>query len=215
MARALEEGGLPAGRAAVARIVGRDPESLDAAGVARAAVESLAENFSDGVVAPVFWMALAGLPGGGGLQGDQHRRQHDRAPDASGTAPSAGRRRGSTIWSTCRRRGWRRCCWSAAACLLPGASPRGALAGGAAGRAAAPLAERRLAGGGDGGGARVRAGGAAALRRGAGRGRGDGARAGGAISGPRDIRRALRLYWIADALLIAVLAAVALVIWRG
>ena len=47
----------------MARIVGRDPESLDEAGVARAAVESLAENFSDGVVAPVFWLAVAGLPG--------------------------------------------------------------------------------------------------------------------------------------------------------
>ncbi len=44
-------------------IVGRDPESLDAHGVARAAIESLAENFSDGVVAPVFWYLLLGLPG--------------------------------------------------------------------------------------------------------------------------------------------------------
>jgi adenosylcobinamide-phosphate synthase len=63
VATALERDGLAAGRAAVAKIVGRDPEALDEAGVARAAIESLAENFSDGVVAPVFWMALAGLPG--------------------------------------------------------------------------------------------------------------------------------------------------------
>jgi adenosylcobinamide-phosphate synthase len=63
VATALERDGLAAGRAAVAKIVGRDPEVLDEAGVARAAIESLAENFSDGVVAPVFWMALAGLPG--------------------------------------------------------------------------------------------------------------------------------------------------------
>jgi adenosylcobinamide-phosphate synthase len=63
VAAALEQDGLAGGRAAVARIVGRDPEALDEAGVARAAIESLAENFSDGVVAPVFWMALAGLPG--------------------------------------------------------------------------------------------------------------------------------------------------------
>ncbi len=63
VAEALESGGLPAGRAAVARIVGRDPQSLDAAAVARAAIESLAENFSDGVVAPAFWCALLGLPG--------------------------------------------------------------------------------------------------------------------------------------------------------
>lgn len=55
--------GLAEGRAAVAHIVGRDPQSLDRAGVARAAVESVAENFSDGVVAPVFWFVLAGLPG--------------------------------------------------------------------------------------------------------------------------------------------------------
>jgi adenosylcobinamide-phosphate synthase len=63
VADALEEGGLPAGREAVAHIVGRDTAELDEAGVARAAIESLAENFSDGVVAPAFWMVLAGLPG--------------------------------------------------------------------------------------------------------------------------------------------------------
>ncbi len=63
VATALEQGGVIAGRAAVAKIVGRDVGALDAAGVARAAIESLAENFSDAVVAPVFWMAIAGLPG--------------------------------------------------------------------------------------------------------------------------------------------------------
>jgi adenosylcobinamide-phosphate synthase len=63
VADALEDGGLPAGRAAVAHIVGRDTADLDEAGVARAAIESLAENFSDGVVAPAFWMVLGGLPG--------------------------------------------------------------------------------------------------------------------------------------------------------
>ncbi len=60
---ALEREGLAAGRRAVSHIVGRDPESLDAAGVVRAAVESLAENFSDGVVAPAFWGVLLGVPG--------------------------------------------------------------------------------------------------------------------------------------------------------
>ena len=59
-------------------IVGRDTDALDEAGVCRAAIESLAENFSDGVVAPLFWLAVGGLPGGRRLQGDQHRRQHDR-----------------------------------------------------------------------------------------------------------------------------------------
>ena len=63
VATALEQGGVIAGRAAVAKIVGRDTDALDAGGVARAAIESLAENFSDAVVAPVFWMAIAGLPG--------------------------------------------------------------------------------------------------------------------------------------------------------
>jgi adenosylcobinamide-phosphate synthase len=58
------ETGLEHGRKAVSQIVGRDPGSLDEAGVARAAIESLAENFSDGVVAPTFYIALAGLPGG-------------------------------------------------------------------------------------------------------------------------------------------------------
>lgn len=55
--------GLDQGRQAVAHIVGRDPNQLDEHGVARAAIESLAENFSDGVVAPVFWGLLLGLPG--------------------------------------------------------------------------------------------------------------------------------------------------------
>lgn len=63
VAEGLERGGLPAGRAAVAMIVGRNPQQLDEAGVARAAIESLSENFSDGVVAPAFWLGLAGLPG--------------------------------------------------------------------------------------------------------------------------------------------------------
>ena len=59
----LEKGGLEGGRREVAKIVGRDPESLDEAGVARAAIESCAENFADGVVAPVFWYVLFGFPG--------------------------------------------------------------------------------------------------------------------------------------------------------
>jgi adenosylcobinamide-phosphate synthase len=63
VASALEQNGLAAGRIAVSRIVGRDPQSLDEPGVSRAAIESLAENFSDGVVAPVLWFLLLGLPG--------------------------------------------------------------------------------------------------------------------------------------------------------
>jgi adenosylcobinamide-phosphate synthase len=60
---ALESSGLAAGREAVSHIVGRDPNALDSHGVCRAAIESLAENFSDGVVAPVLWTLAFGLPG--------------------------------------------------------------------------------------------------------------------------------------------------------
>jgi adenosylcobinamide-phosphate synthase len=60
---ALETGGVGAGREAVRHIVGRDPNSLDEHGVARAGIESLFENYSDGVVAPAFWYVLLGLPG--------------------------------------------------------------------------------------------------------------------------------------------------------
>jgi adenosylcobinamide-phosphate synthase len=63
VADGLDREGLHEGRQAVAHIVGRNTEALDRHGVARAAIESLAENFSDGVVAPALWFALAGLPG--------------------------------------------------------------------------------------------------------------------------------------------------------
>jgi adenosylcobinamide-phosphate synthase len=63
VAGALDRGGLEAGREAVAKVVGRDTRALDEAGVARSAIESLAENFSDGVVAPSLWGVLLGLPG--------------------------------------------------------------------------------------------------------------------------------------------------------
>jgi adenosylcobinamide-phosphate synthase len=56
-------GDLPSARRAVAMIVGRDTETLDASGVAVAAIESLAESFCDGVVAPAFWFLVGGLPG--------------------------------------------------------------------------------------------------------------------------------------------------------
>jgi len=63
VAVALERHGLAAGRKAIRHLVGRDPETLDEGGIGRAAVESLAENFSDGIVAPIFWYAVFGLPG--------------------------------------------------------------------------------------------------------------------------------------------------------
>lgn len=64
VAEDLETGGLEAGRKAVSMIVGRDPDQLDEAGVCRAAIESLAENFSDGITAPALWLGLLGLSGG-------------------------------------------------------------------------------------------------------------------------------------------------------
>lgn len=63
VANPLLGGDIIGAREAVSRIVGRDPAALDEAGIARAAIESLAENASDGIVAPVLWGALFGLPG--------------------------------------------------------------------------------------------------------------------------------------------------------
>lgn len=63
VAKPLMAGDLNAARYAVSMIVGRDPSVLDTAGVARAALESLAENTSDGIIAPLFWGAIFGLPG--------------------------------------------------------------------------------------------------------------------------------------------------------
>lgn len=63
VAAPLKEGDLVEARLAVAKIVGRNPDKLDTEGIARASIESLAENTSDGIVAPVFWGVLLGLPG--------------------------------------------------------------------------------------------------------------------------------------------------------
>ena len=63
VATALRRDGLAEGRSVVGRIVGRDTGQLDSHGVCRAAIESCAENFADGVVAPLFWYLVAGLPG--------------------------------------------------------------------------------------------------------------------------------------------------------
>jgi adenosylcobinamide-phosphate synthase len=63
VAKGLRRDGLAGGRAAIRHLVSRDLASLDEPGIARAALESLAENFADAVVAPVFWYAVAGLPG--------------------------------------------------------------------------------------------------------------------------------------------------------
>ncbi|EJW12840.1 Adenosylcobinamide-phosphate synthase [Rhodovulum sp. PH10] len=59
----LQREGLPGGRREIAKIVGRDPETLDGPALCRAAIESLAENSSDGVTAPAVWYLVLGLPG--------------------------------------------------------------------------------------------------------------------------------------------------------
>lgn len=63
VATALRTEGLAGGQRSIAKIVGRDPEALDQTAICRAAIESLAENASDGVTAPIFWFLLGGLPG--------------------------------------------------------------------------------------------------------------------------------------------------------
>ncbi|MEM6649026.1 MAG: adenosylcobinamide-phosphate synthase CbiB [Pseudomonadota bacterium] len=63
VAQPLATGDLEHARQAVSMIVGRDPALLDEAGIARASLESLAENASDGIIAPLFWGAIFGLPG--------------------------------------------------------------------------------------------------------------------------------------------------------
>lgn len=63
VAQPLAAGNIERARDAVSRIVGRDPAKLDEAGIARSAIESLAENTSDGIIAPMFWGGLFGLPG--------------------------------------------------------------------------------------------------------------------------------------------------------
>lgn len=63
VATGLRQGGLEGGRKAVSMVVGRDPSVLDQPAVCRAAIETLAENFSDGVIAPALYYAVFGLPG--------------------------------------------------------------------------------------------------------------------------------------------------------
>ena len=168
VADALDSGDLIKARAAVAHIVGRDTAELDEAGVARAAIESLSENFSDGVVSPVFWICLAGLTGGalykaintadsmiGHRTPNAMRRsakpaaQLDDLVNLPGVAAVrvADRRRGGTRWRRIRRRGLggddaRRRQASLPQCRLPGSRH---------GRRARPVAGRtaQLSGRGD------------------------------------------------------------------
>src|SRR5262245_37086440 len=123
----LAGGDLAGARRAVAAIVGRDPESLDVAGVARAAIESLFENFADGVVAPVFWYLLLGLPGLCALKAvntlDSMLGHLDERHRDFGAA--AARLDTAAMFVPARLAGL---ILAAAAVALPGADARGALA---------------------------------------------------------------------------------------
>jgi adenosylcobinamide-phosphate synthase len=210
VADALERDSLEDARAAVSHIVGRDTGQLDQAGVARAAIESLAESFCDGVVSPVFWLGLAGLPGGAvykaintadSMIGHRSSRYKDfgwgaaklddvvNLPGARlsallfvGAAVFTNGASPSAAWSTIRR--------DAAKHDSPNAGyPEAAMAG---------------ALGLELGGPRVYSG-----SKTDGPSRGPWLGTGRNTATARDIRAALRLYAIADALLIAMVAAAA------
>ncbi len=126
VADGLERDGLAGGRDAVSKIVGRNPASLDEAGVVRAAIESLAENFSDGVVAPALWCGALGLPG---LVAYKAVNTADsmighRTPRHAAFGWAAARLDDLVNLPASRLSA----CWIAlAACLHPDASPRGAI----------------------------------------------------------------------------------------
>ena len=211
VARALETGGLTEGRKAVSMIVGRDPERLDEPAVCRAAIESLAENFSDGVVAPAFWLTVGGLPGA---------VVYKAVNTADSMIGHKNERHGAFGWASARFDDLINLPASrltallvvVAAAMLPGANPleswravrrdarhhRSPNAGwpeaAFAGALGLSIAGPRHYGG--------------VLTADAPMGRGR------REATPADIRRALRLYWVADALLVALIGAAAAVIWH-
>ncbi len=211
VADALESGGIVAGRKAVSQIVGRDPERLDEAGVSRAAIESLAENFSDGITAPAFWLAVFGFAGGAAYKAantaDSMIGHRTKRHEAFGWAAArfddlinlpASRLTALLIVlaaflvpGTDTRRAWDAVWRDAKKHRSPNAGwPEAAMAG-ALGLA---LAGPRAYGGvmvddafmGDGGRREATA---------------------------ADIRAALRLYWTADALMVSTLGLIAFIFW--
>ncbi len=212
VADGLDRDGLAGGRVAVSRIVGRDPETLDAPAVVRAAIESLAENFSDGVVAPALWCAAFGLPGIAAYKAINtadsmigHRTpRHDAFGWAAARADDLVNLPASRLAAL----------WLIAAALLqPGASAAGAV-----------RAVRRDAGkhrSPNAGWPEAAMAGALGLRLNGPRiygtelvedhWMGDGR----AEATPADLRRALSLYRLACAIQIVVLAAFVAIIWRA
>ena len=184
-------GGLDAGREAVSQIVGRDPERLDEAGVSRAAIESLAENFSDGIVAPAFWLGVGGLAGGAAYKAANtadsmigHRTpRHEAFGWAAARFDDLINLPASRLTALLL---------VLAAFFVPGADAGKAWRARLARRETAPLAQCRLAGSGDGRRARPGAGRAARLWRRHGRRRLHGRRRPARGDAGR-YRRALRL----------------------
>jgi len=213
VAAALETGGLPAARRSVSMIVGRDPENLDSPAVCRAAIESLAENFSDGIVAPAFWLGVGGLAGGAAYKAvntaDSMIGHRTARHEAFGWA--AARFDDLVNLPASRLSG---VLFVAAACLVPGASPGRAIAAirrdarhhrspnaGWPEAAMAGALGIALAGPRSYGGHMIEA-----------RFMGEGGRMDLNAS---DIRRALRLARVADALLIGIFGLAALAILRA
>ena len=190
VSKGLREGGIEGGRKAVSMIVGRNPQSLDEAGVSRAAIESLAENFSDGIVAPAFWLGLGGLPGAALYKATNtadsmigHRTpRHEAFGWAAARFDDLVNLPASRLTALLI---------VAAACCI-GRLGREALARRSARRRASPLAQCRLARGRDGRSAGPAARRPARLWRRARRGSLDGRRARRGDAG--DIDRALALY---------------------
>ncbi|MBS3647255.1 cobalamin biosynthesis protein CobD [Pseudaminobacter sp. 19-2017] len=214
VADAFDSGGLSAGRAAVSRIVGRDPERLDEAGVCRAAIESLAENFSDGVVAPTFWLLVGGLPG---------VVAYKAANTADSMIGHKTPRHQAFGWAAARFDDLINLPASrltaplviAAACFVPGASPSNAWR--------AVLRDARHHRSPNAGWPESAVAGALGLAL-AGPRVYDGVTVEDAVMGqggrreakPSDIRAALKLYWVADILMIgltAVIAVLVLLVW--
>ena len=208
VAEALEQGGVAAGREAVSHIVGRDPAALDEAGVARAAIESLAENFSDGVVAPVFWLVVGGLPGGAAYKAINTADSMigHRTPRHQAFGWAAARLDDLVNLPASRLSAL---LIVAAAAVTPGASAAEAWRAVMRDAPQASLAQRRLSGGGDGRRARARARRAARLWRHRGRGCASWATA-AATPTAADIRARSGSIVRADAMLIGLVGVLAL-----
>ena len=106
MAGLLEAKDIPAARERLSHLCSRDATDLEADELARATVESVAENTSDASVAPLVWGGLLGVPGLVGYRAVEHAGRDGWLQVRASTGTSAGRRRDSTTWSIWGRRGF-------------------------------------------------------------------------------------------------------------